>query len=359
MAREPFGNDPAKTERYRAFWGREAVERPLVGFSFKSWFPLEEYAASAAWQSARRLTPEMVRPEEFMDDQERLLREGEALDDDILRGACPSQAVPWIAGMLGSELSILPGSILGEERNLSWDGIDHVRIEHENPWFRKYIEFAEALVARSAGRFPVSHGTLQGPSDISALLRGHSQSILDLLDEPEKSSQLLWRMGKAFREITQEVWRHIPRFYDGYFDAQYQLWAPGPIARMQEDATALYSPELYREFVQPVDRELASHFPCSFIHLHSTSMFVLDAILEIEEIRCFQVNHDVSGPPLRTMIPFFQMIQRAARPLLIRGSFSPDEVRLLMDSLEPCGLYVYIMVGSSQEVDTLRPLLGM
>ena len=102
----PFGNDPTKVERYRAFWDRAEIDRPLVGFSFKSWFPLEEYAASAAWQSADHLTPDMVEPRAFMDDQERLLREGETLEDDIFRGACPSQAVHWLVAMLGVPLRI-------------------------------------------------------------------------------------------------------------------------------------------------------------------------------------------------------------------------------------------------------------
>ena len=54
----PFGNDPAKIDRYVAFWERRDVSRPLVGFSFKSWFPLREFAASAAWESAEYLTPD-------------------------------------------------------------------------------------------------------------------------------------------------------------------------------------------------------------------------------------------------------------------------------------------------------------
>ena len=62
---------------------------------------------------AEYLTPDMVEPSAFMDDQERLLREGETLDDDIFRGACPSQAVHWLVAMMGAPLRILPGSILG------------------------------------------------------------------------------------------------------------------------------------------------------------------------------------------------------------------------------------------------------
>jgi hypothetical protein len=128
---------------------------------------------------------------------------------------------------------------------------------------------------------------------------------------------------------------------------------------MQEDATAVYSPALYRQFVQPIDRMLARHFANSFIHLHSTSMFLLEAFLEIEEIQCFQVNNDAAGPPVEEMIPYFRRIQNAKKPLLIRGSFSAKQMRLLIDSLEPRGLFLNIMVSDVREVESLRPLVGL
>ncbi|MHB0857258.1 MAG: uroporphyrinogen decarboxylase/cobalamine-independent methonine synthase family protein [Anaerolineae bacterium] len=361
MTTHAFGNDPAKVERYRAFWQRRDVSRPLVGFSIKSWFPLQEFAASANWQSASLLTPEMVEPEAFLDDQERLLREGETMADDILRGASPSQAVPWLDGMVGSQLRILPRSILGEDRRLSWDELAQIHLDHQNPWFIKYVDFLEVLVRRSAGRFPVSHGTLIGPSDLLAALRGHSQSIEDLLLEPEQASEALGRLAGVFREITEEAWKHLPLCYGGYYDAQYQLWAPRPIIRMQEDASGLYSPQLYRRYLQPIDSDLADHFPSAFIHLHATSMHLLDAFLEIEALRCFQVNYEVrsGGPPVQGMIPYWRRIQEAGRSLLIRGSFTPEEARQLVDALDPRGLYLYIMVDSLNEVETLRPVLGM
>lgn len=356
-----FGNDPAKVARYRAFWARQDTGRPLVGFSFKTWFPLREFAASAAWEGATHLTPDMVEPEAFLDDQERLLREGEIVEDDILRGATPSQAAPWLDGMLGGRLCILPGSILGEERCLPWDELERLRLDREHPWYRKYMAFVDALVRRSAGRYPVSHGTLHGPSDLAASLRGHSQSVLDLLQEPERARALLERLAAMFLEVTEAAWERIPLYHGGYFDGQYQLWAPGPIIRMQEDASGLYSPRLYRAFLQPIDRELASHFPCAFMHLHSTSMFLLEAFLEIEEIRCFQVNYELisGGPPVSGMLPYWRRIQQAGRPLLIRGSFTPDEARELVDGLDPRGLYLYVMVENEAEIEALRPALGM
>jgi hypothetical protein len=358
MAKAPFGNDPAKIQSYTAFWKREDVKRPLVGFSFISWLPLGAFAACRAWSSSKYLTPDMIAPKVFMDDYIRLLREGEIVDDDIIRGACPMQvAVPFLPGILGCKLRILPDNVMAEEEHLSWDAALRAGLDHQNPWFKKYLEFGQALVTRSNGQFPVGHAPHLGPTDLHAVLRGYNESIMDLMDEPEKSAELLWRLGEIFREITEEFWKRVPLFHGGYFDAQYSLWSPGPIIRVQEDATAVFSPDLYRKFVQPVDCMLAGHFASSFIHLHSTSMFLLEAFLEIEEIKCFEINNDACGPPVKEMVPYFQMVQKAKRPLLIRGSFNPEEMRLLMNSLEPQGLFLNVMVKTMEEVEALKPLV--
>ena len=355
----PFGNDPAKIAGYRRFWAKKLVERPLIGFSLKSWFPMYEFAASRAWMEFEYLTPDMIHPQDFIEDQERLLREGEVIDDDILRGACPSQAVQWLPPMLGAPLRILGESTLSPDLNLSWEEVGEVSLHHENPWFQKYLEFIRVLVKAARGRYPISHGTMSGPSDVAAILRGHSNMGLDFYDAPEKLARLFYRVQEIFRQVLEAQWSITPLFHGGCFDAQYQLWAPGPIVRMQEDATGLFSPKLYRTLLQPVDREWASHYPCSFMHLHSTSMFILDAILEVEEIAAFEVNRDVSGPPLEMMIPFYRMIQNAGRPLLVRGSFTPAELGEMLEALAPTGLYLYIMVQDLAEIRPLQQVLGM
>lgn len=355
----PFGNDPSKIAGYRRFWAREPVERPLVGFSLKSWFPMYEFAASRAWRGLEYLTPEMIHPEDFIEDQERLLGEGEVIDDDILRGACPSQAVQWLPPMLGTPLRILGESTLAPDQNLPWEELEELSLDPQNPWFQKYLEFTRVLVEASQGRYPVSHSPLSGPSDVAAILRGHSNMVLDFYDAPERLRRLFYRVQEIFREVLEAQWHIIPLFHGGYFDAQYQLWAPGPIVRMQEDAAGLFSPQIYRALLRPVDREWASHYPCSFIHLHSTSMFILDAMLEVEEISAFQVNRDVSGPPLEVMIPYYRMIQDAGRPLLVRGSFTPAELGGMLEALTPTGLYLYIMVQDLAEIEPLRRVLGM
>ncbi len=361
VSSHPFGNDPAKIERYKAFWNRDEVDRPLVGFSFVGWHPLEYFSACKPWKVNDHITPEMLKPDEWLDDYEELLREGEDIDDDMLRGACPIQvAFPcFLAAILGCKIRVLPDNVIGEEQKLPWKEALQKRPDHGDPWFQKYIEFALALVERADGRYPVGHGVELGPTDLHALLRGHNESIIDLVDDPDEAAELLMNLGHVFTDFFHETWKHLPLYHDGYFDAQYQLWAPGPIIRMQEDATAVFSPGLYRKLVQPVDRMIARQFAYNFIHLHSTSMFMLDAFLEIDELRCFEINIEPFNIPVSGMVKYFKMVQDADRPLLIRGSLDRDEALLLMDSLDPRGLYLHIMPGSKEDVDRLRPVLGM
>ena len=360
MSRAPFGNDPAKIERYQAFWRCDPASRPLVGFSTTGWFPMGEFAACKSWGAADYLTPDMVDTQAFVRDHLRILQEGEIVEDDLIRGACPGQVtIPWLPAILGCRLRILPQNVLGEERCRPWNEVRGVRLDTGSAWFRKYAEMLDALVTAADGRFPVSHTAELGPTDLHAVLRGHSGSIFDLTDDPEEASALLDALGGICRDFTEQTWKRLPLFHGGWFDAQYSLWSPRPIIRMQEDATAVFSPALYRRFVQPVDRKLARHFSGCFIHLHSTSMFLLDGFLEIGEIQCFEVNNDAAGPPVAEMVPYFQRIQSARKPLLIRGSFTPDELRLLRDSLDPSGLFLNIMVSGLQEIDLLKPLAGM
>jgi hypothetical protein len=59
------------------------------------------------------------------------------------------------------------------------------------------------------------------------------------------------------------------------------------------------------------------------------------------------------------MIKYFKMVQDADRPLLIRGTLTEDELRLVRDSLDPRGLYLHIMPNRTDDIDAMRSILGM
>jgi len=104
-----------------------------------------------------------------MEDHVRLAREGEVIDDDMIRGACLTQVtVPFLPALLGNPLRVLPQNILGDERKLSWDEAFAVDLDASNPWYLKSMAFIDALVEGAAGLFPVSRGPEIGPTDLHA-----------------------------------------------------------------------------------------------------------------------------------------------------------------------------------------------
>ncbi len=150
-------------------------------------------------------------------------------------------------------------------------------------------------------------------------------------------------------DLVEEQQSITGAFAGGYAVEQLALWAPDRIIRMQEDGSAFLSPALYMEHLQREDARQASSFPFSVIHLHSSSLFLLEGILNIESLKCIQINKDVGGADIGKMLPFLKKVQDRGKRLLIRGKLDHDDLKLLRSELSPNGLYLQIVVESPAE----------
>jgi hypothetical protein len=116
MTNAPFGNHPSKIEKYRAFWNRDDVVRPLAGFTSSAGF-LCRSSPPATLGRHRLSYPEMIDPAGVPG---RPPPRTAGRGDHRRRyypGACPALvAIPWLPGILGSKLRILPDNVLGGER---------------------------------------------------------------------------------------------------------------------------------------------------------------------------------------------------------------------------------------------------
>ena len=355
-----FGDITEKIDVYKQFWNRTNKKKPLIGYTFKSWFPLSEYKASSAWEKKFNfLSPEMIDPDDFLEDLEGLLYKEKEIRDDIIRGACPGQFVPWLSAAAGCRLRIMPGNILPIDGNLSWtechEAVDNIE---NSEWYRKYLSFVSTLNKRSGGSYPVSYGTIVGPLDLAVKLRGHEQIVMDMIDEPDKCRGLLTRLNRAFLNVSKEVLARIRPFYGGYYDAVFCLWAPGTLVRLQEDAMAVLSPDLYIDFIKPLDVMAAGEFEYSIMHLHTNSRFVLEHILAIQGLTAIQLNHEPFSVPLIEMVPYYQLIQKHKNPLVLRGDFSEQDAFTLMSALEPAGLLILNLVDDFTKLEKLRAAYG-
>jgi hypothetical protein len=245
-------------------------------------------------------------------------------------------------------------SIWAEEGGFSYADLPRVDFSDANPWRRKYLEFVGTLKRHFRHRVPVGQPILRGPSDMIAAMRGSSEMIFDLYDHRSAFHTLATRCTDFAVGLIHAQHDITGPFAVGYLIEQLGLWAPDRLGRLQEDSSALFSPALYSELLQPYDRRMADAFPYSAIHLHSSSLFLLDRILEVETLGCIQINKDVGNAAIAEMMPFFTMVQERKRSLLIRGKLDLDDLALLRTRLSPDGLYLQVVVETAAETRTLR-----
>ncbi len=177
-----------------------------------------------------------------------------------------------------------------------------------------------------------------------AALRGSQQMVFDLYDHPEEFQRLAAACTDFFIRLVQDQLAATSPFHGGFEVEQFTLWAPGGITRMQEDASALFSPSLYLKYLQGEDRREALSFPYSVIHLHSSSLHLLREIVDIEEVKCIQINKDQGGWGVSRMLPLFKMVQERGKRLLVRGKLDGGDLADMGKELSPRGLYLQIVI---------------
>jgi len=344
----------AKLDRYTPFWNRAPIERPLIGFSVGGWFPLQSYRAMQKLRGKPGLAPEDLHPEALLQDYEGVVALWDGVEDDMVRGVAPIPPFPWLEAMLGCRVQIGGESVWAEEGGFAYADIDRIDFSDENPWRRKYLDVVTVLKDHFGERIPVGQPILRGPSDMIAAMRGSSEMIFDLYDNPDGFERLAERCTEFAIGLIRAQHAITGSFAGGYLIEQLGLWAPNRLARLQEDASALFSPELYTALLQPWDRRMAEAFPYSAIHLHSSSLFLLDRILDVDALGCIQINKDVGNAAIAEMMPFLRMVQARNRSLLIRGKLDLDDLALLRGNLSPDGLYLQIVVETAAETGRLR-----
>ena len=336
-------------EQFYPFSNNKPVSVPLLGFDVGGWFPFQRFSVLKDVEEDQYIEPQNLHPEACLDDYSAYLLRLQDVADDLVKGVAPIPAIPWIEGMLGCRIKRKGESFWAEERKASYDELKTFDSFSYSPWFHTYIHFVRTLKGAFGAACPVGLPILRGVSDLLGVLRGHEEAILDALEKPEVVKHTALKLAGVIVQLTRAHHRETGLFQGGTFIEQYGLWAPGPVVRMQEDASALYSPELFRACILPADRRIAQEFPYSLLHLHASSLFLVEEFLTVKEIGVFQINRDVGEMGLPEMFPYLKQIQEKGRRLFLRGPFSVEDYRWIKEHLSPIGLIVQTVVPSLEE----------
>jgi len=351
----------AYQQRHLDFWQTTNTHRPLIGFTIgaglDSWSYWQYNQAAQQLFKKEEIKPEDIHPVDFVTDQRNYLNKSRQINDDVCRTAIPLASIPWMEAILGCPLTGSGNSITSREILDSPGSFQETGFNAENGWVQKYLEFMTVYKQAFGHSFPVGQSVIRGPSDLACALLGAEKATLALIGEAGEMQRLLTWITGQLEDFLRLQLDYLPRFRDGYVIGQYEIWAPGKVLRLQEDFAVLYSPGLYQEFLKPLDQRLAEIAPYTLMHLHAPSLFLIDHFLSVGGIRAFQVSKDAGQVDLSVMIAALRKVQQAGKPLILKGQFTSDDLKLLKRQLSAQGLCLQPVVGRIEEAEEMWPSL--
>ncbi len=343
-----------------AFWKRSDAQRPLLGTAVNITFPAVRFAELKPGPT--RMIPDMISPESFLKDWDQSFIHTESRAEDLFMVASPYAGVPWMEAIAGCEVYVSPASssIWAEHPDPSWEALLRVGFDPDNPWLRKLVECASALHEHAAGRYPIGGPILRGVSDIATALLGTQRFVLELYDHPQEMRRLLARCAEIWQGVGQALVRAFGDFHGGQCAGRRRVWTPGTCMLYQDDAAAMLSPALFKEFILPHEHEILKQYSRTMIHTHSgTLRIMIDGLLSLQSLHAIEVQFDPSGPSLPALLGMLKRIQEH-KALLVSGELADltmDGMKMLLRELSPRGLCLLPKVNTEGEADALLGVL--
>lgn len=341
-----------RQKRNLAFWERTPQERPLIGVAVNITFPGLSFTHQIEDEV---VSPDMIRPEVYFEDWDRTYAACEARGEELFMAASPLASVPWMEAIAGCTVRMVPesGSMWAEYPDslpLNWR---QVKFDASNAWFRKLIEFSEALAAHASGRYPVGNPILRGVSDMVAAIMGPTRMVYELLDRPERVSELAERCAEIWQCVAPALTIAKGSYLDGSCADRRRVWAPGYCLLYQEDAAALMSPNMFEQFILPHTAAVLRPYDYTVIHTHSDTLRIVGEVLsDLCELSAIEVLLDPSGPQGQALIPVFKRIL-AKKSMIICGEMPLDLIELFWRELPDAGLCLQPKVDNEKEGDLL------
>ena len=195
--------------------------------------------------------------------------------------------------------------------------------------------------------------------DVLSSLRGAQTLLMDMVERPEWVEQKIREINDVWFAAYQRIYDLI-KLEDGSsaFGAFY-IWGPGKVAKLQCDASAMFSPKMYQRFVVPALTAQCEWLDHSLYHLDGTQAMVhLDNLLAIEPLDAIewtpQAGIETGGN--QRWHDLYRRILAAGKSVQV-VNVELDEVLPLLDAIGPKGVYMLIQFKDEREAEQVGKLV--
>ena len=246
------------------------------------------------------------------------------------------------------------GTFLGSEPGLAtdtvWyhtciddpDGYPEMRFDPDNYWFNVHRVLLETSVRLSQGRWITGLPDLIENVDILSQMRDPQTLMIDMIERPEWIEKCVSQINRVYFDAFDKLCEVIKTPWGGNAFCAFELWGPGRTAKLQCDASAMFSSDMYHRFVLPALTEQCRWLDCSLYHLDGTqATHHLDTLLSIGALDGIEWTPQAGIEPggHERWYPIYKKIIDAGKCVQAIG-VSPEQVKPLLDRCGANGMYI-------------------
>ena len=260
-----------------------------------------------------------------------------------------------LAIFLGSEPLFTKDSVWYQPYMTDLDDGAPLTFDDSNVWFKRQLALLEEGMRISDGRYLVGMPDLIENMDTLASLRGSETLMFDLIERPEAVKQRIAEINQVYFAAFDRLCAVIRDEWCGNAFSAFRIWAPGKTAKVQCDASAMFSPKMFADFVLPALVEQCEWLDYSMYHLDGTQAMVhVDRLLEIESLDAIewtpQAGIESGGSP--RWYDLYRRILNAGKSVQL-VEVKPEEVIPLLDAVGGKGMFIITDAATEAEARAL------
>ena len=317
------------SDRIKQFWSSSLEEGPLVSL----WLP-ESPADLMRWDLEAQVAYWQNRQE---------------LRDDTVPHVAISNDAETMPALLGAQVEFSSGSSWAHPLLTSPAEGLKIRFDPETPLYRELLRRVQATQAAPGHALKMI--PFAGLSDLLSSLRGAQEVMMDFLEEPEATANLVAHLGRCGGDLLRDLTGRLP-LYDGGMVGGLS-WLPGRGATISADMMIMCRPEWFRDFIWPSEQVLLNELDGVIYHLHSggSGPALAEWIAPHPRVRAVEISHDPAGPALDTLQSVMAGIQQHTRLLVTCWSrrFTDAELVWMARHLDRRRLYLFQFVETPAE----------
>ena len=224
-----------------------------------------------------------------------------------------------------------------------------IHFDREGKWWKRTVEFAQALRARCDGKLLIASNTLVSNLDALAAIHGPQNLLIAMLDNPDAVHRALAQIDRAHAEILDAFAELLDYRRFGSVN-RHGMYSRGRVNVPQCDFSCMIGPEQFREFAWPYLKKEMQRLDAVEYHLDGPDAIRhLESLCELDDLDIIQWVPGAGENERKDWTPLFDRID-ALNKGQIRGG-PPAKAKQVWRKYRSRKIYFQLTATSRAEVE--------